>query len=179
VAQAALVDVKESFRSGRTEIVAGLRSTQAPSGAVHLEQLRWAARCDNAEVWREDGARSTGEWLARELGISQWKAHRMIASGHALTSLPYISACLGNGSLSLDKTLELTRFATPETERELVRWARRVTPGGYATGPTSSSPRSSKRSRRSSRLARCRGCTRSMARPCVSMRTFRPISVRW
>jgi hypothetical protein len=53
-----------------------------------------------------------------------------VNAAHALEKLPYISACLGNGSLSLDKVVELTRFAKPEDEEKLVRWARRTTPGG-------------------------------------------------
>ncbi|MGI8774710.1 MAG: DUF222 domain-containing protein, partial [Actinomycetota bacterium] len=130
MAQPSLADIRESFRSDRIELTDGLRAGQAALGALHLEQLRWAVACDNAEVWREDGAKSTGEWLARELGVSSWKAYRMIHSGRGLDNLPYISACLANGSLSLDKVLELTRFAEPDTERRLVAWARRVTPGG-------------------------------------------------
>lgn len=130
MAQPSLVDIRESFRSDRAEIVAGLRSRQASQGAADHELLRWVVKCDNAEIWREDGTKSTGQWLAQQLGISHWKACRMIAAGRALESLPYTSSCLANGSLSLDKVLELTRFATPETERGLVRWARRATPGG-------------------------------------------------
>lgn len=88
------------------------------------------ASWDNAELWRSDGARSTGEWIATHFGISRWKANRMINAGHALNDLPLISAALANGTLSLDKVIELTRFATPETEKKLISWARRVTPAG-------------------------------------------------
>jgi len=54
----------------------------------------------------------------------------MLKAAHALEKLPYISSCLENGSLSLDKVMELTRFATSETETKLVSWGRRVTPKG-------------------------------------------------
>ena len=54
----------------------------------------------------------------------------MINAGHALKTLPLTTAALANGTLSLDKVVELTRFATPETERKLITWGRRVTPAG-------------------------------------------------
>ena len=103
---------------------------QAARGASDLEQIRLLARCDDAEIWRGKGAKSTSEWAAAQFGIPRWKASRMINAGHALKHLPVISAHLERGSLSLDKVIELTRFATPETEKRLVKWARRVTPAG-------------------------------------------------
>jgi hypothetical protein len=37
-------------------------------------------------------------------------------------------SALGSGTLSIDKVLELCRYATPETEHRLISWAKRVTP---------------------------------------------------
>ena len=112
------------------ELQDGYHSCLAARGAADLEQLRWMASWDNADLWRSDGARSTGEWIATHFGISRWKANRMISAGHALKDLPLTSAALASGTLSLDKVVELTRFATPDTERKLITWARRVTPAG-------------------------------------------------
>jgi hypothetical protein len=56
-------------------------------------------------------------------GISWWKADRCVRAGHALERLPKISEAFAAGRLSIDKVVELTRFATPETERRLLRWA--------------------------------------------------------
>ncbi len=39
------------------------------------------------------------------------------------------------GTLSLDKVVELTRFATGATEKELIAWARRVTPAAIRAAP--------------------------------------------
>lgn len=47
----------------------------------------------------------------------------------ALDSLPRIAAALESGALSIDKVVELCRFATPETEKKLVPWAKRVSVG--------------------------------------------------
>lgn len=96
-------------------------------GAADRELLREAAACDRAELFREDGARTAAQWLSAQLGISNWKARRFIAAAYALEHLPLLSDALETGVLSLDKTLELARFATALDEKRLIRWARRVT----------------------------------------------------
>lgn len=68
------------------------------------------------------------QWVSGRYGASRYKAQRMIEAGHSLKSLPRISSALGTGRLDLDRVLELARLATPETERQLISWARRVTP---------------------------------------------------
>jgi hypothetical protein len=60
------------------------------------------------------------------LGISEWKARRLIAAATAIEHLPRISEALSSGRLSLDKIVELTRFATPQDEQKLIRWAQTV-----------------------------------------------------
>jgi hypothetical protein len=48
---------------------------------------------------------------------------------HALERLPRLSLAFSSGELGIDKVVELTRFATPETERDLLRWAKGVSCG--------------------------------------------------
>ena len=80
-------------------------------------------RCDTAELWRLDGAQSIAEWISCQTGWSQWKAGRVLRAAHALPHLPLIAQAHRAGSLCLDKTVELTRFATADTEEDLLRWA--------------------------------------------------------
>jgi hypothetical protein len=85
-------------------------------------------RCGRAEVWRRGGVvtwRSGSRCASR---ISSWAARSWVAAAHALERLPTESAAFEAGSLSVDKVVELTRFATPTSEGELVSWAGRVTP---------------------------------------------------
>jgi hypothetical protein len=84
---------------------------------------------DRREVWQEDGARDMAHWLWMRYGVSDWKARRWIASAHALESLPRIAEAFASGELGVDKVVELTRFATPETEAGLVGWAQAVSSG--------------------------------------------------
>src|SRR5206468_3641946 len=74
------------------------------------------------------GCRDIAQWVAGRYGISDWKARRWVAAGHALASLPCAAAALAAGTLSIDKVVELARVATPESEAKLVSWATRVTP---------------------------------------------------
>jgi Domain of unknown function (DUF222)/HNH endonuclease len=87
------------------------------------------AQADRSEMWEDWGARDTAHWLSMRYGISDWKARRWIAAAHALEALPLISQAFSSGELGIDKVVELTRFATPETERKLISWAQRVSCG--------------------------------------------------
>ncbi len=80
-------------------------------------------------MWRDDGCRDMAQWLSGRLGISQWIAARWVNASHAIPTLPLISQALESGRLCLDKVVELCRFATPESEQELIVWARRVSVG--------------------------------------------------
>jgi len=85
-----------------------------------------APQAETEEIWREEGARDLAHWLSIRYGFSGWKAHRWIAASHALEALPLLSEAFGSGELGVDKVLELCRFARPETERRLLRWAQTV-----------------------------------------------------
>jgi hypothetical protein len=68
-------------------------------------------------------------FIRMRLGISEWKARRWIAAAHALEDLPRISQAFSSGELGIDKVVELTRFASAETEGDLLRWAKQVSCG--------------------------------------------------
>jgi hypothetical protein len=109
---------------------AELDSTQAAVTRAQRRLLEVVAECDRTEMWRADGCRDLAQWLSGRLGISNWAARRWIHAANVLPSLPLLSAALETGSLSLDKVIELCRFATSGTERALIKWARRVTVAG-------------------------------------------------
>src|SRR5262245_52300061 len=108
----------------------------AQADALHTQICRLqrsflavVARIDREEAWADDGARDMAQWLWMRYGISDWKARRWIAAAHALDGLPEVSEALCSGSLGIDKVAELARFATPQTEHDLISWAERVSPG--------------------------------------------------
>jgi hypothetical protein len=90
-----------------------------------LEAIRdWEA----IGLWEEDGFRSPAHWLAARLGTSEWAARRLLHPANALGALPRIAQALQDGTLGLEKIVELCRFASKETEAELIVWARTVRP---------------------------------------------------
>ena len=117
------------IRTDRAALRDELAATIPSTGALDRARLRAIARAHRAALHRDEGARDTAEYLAGLFQISQWKARRWIEAAQALERLPRIAAALEAGALSLDKTVELCRFATPDTEEGLVAWARHVTMG--------------------------------------------------
>src|SRR6266542_238969 len=100
------------------------------------------AEADQCKAWRDSGARDMAHWLWMRYGISDWKARRWIAAAHALEGLPQISEAFASGELGIDKVVELTRFATAETEGRLITWAQGVSCGAirHKGGPGQSVP---------------------------------------
>ncbi len=84
------------------------------------------AEADRQEAWQDSGARDMTHFLSIRYGISCWKASRWINAAHALERLPRLSEALRSGQLGIDKVVELARFATAETESDLVSWANGV-----------------------------------------------------
>lgn len=113
----------------RAAVASELDAAHARVGRAQLKLLQLVAAADRVETWRNSGARDTAHWLGMRYGISQWKARRWIDAAHALDALPRISEALHAGYLGIDKVVELTRFATPETESRLIPWARAVSCG--------------------------------------------------
>ena len=98
--------------------------------ASQLEMLRLLAEAeDRGTIWEDRGAQIMAHWVSLRYGITYHRAERWIAAAHALKGLPLVRRAFERGDLSLDKVMELTRFATDETEDELVGWAQRVSPG--------------------------------------------------
>ena len=113
----------------RIDPLSSLHSAHADVTSAQHRMLKAVAACDSETVWDDGSARDFPHWLSMQLGISSWAARRWINAAHALPDLPRISCAFESGTLGFDKVLDLSRFATPGTERTLVSWARRVSPG--------------------------------------------------
>ena len=110
----------------KDDVVHWMDALHAHISGAHRNLFELIAEADRLEAWRESGARDTAHFLSIRYGISCWKASRWIHTAHALEGLPRISGALRSGQLGIDKVVELTRFATAETESNLVTWARGV-----------------------------------------------------
>jgi hypothetical protein len=96
---------------------------------LQWELLKTLTQLEDLEIWEDDGAWSMTHWVGQQIGVSSWKAERWLSAGRALRSLPTLAEAFSSGELPIDKVVELTRFATPEDEDVLARWAREVASG--------------------------------------------------
>jgi Domain of unknown function (DUF222)/HNH endonuclease len=119
------VNVRQQNRRD-LEVLGAIDGFHAKAGSAQLKLLTALAEADDRKLWRRDGCRDMASWVSGRLGISNWSARRWIVAAHALPSLPLISAALADGTLCLDKVLDLCRFATEDTEQRLISWAQRV-----------------------------------------------------
>jgi hypothetical protein len=108
------------------QLVAAVDATHATICRGQRELLSLIGEVDRRESWLGSGARDTAHWVSMRYGLSCWKANRWIAAAHALEGLPRLADALVSGEVGLDKVVELTRFASPGTEADLVSWAKRV-----------------------------------------------------
>lgn len=68
-----------------------------------------------------------GHWLAQRLEITISEGLRLTNAAHVLERCTLLASYLEEGRISLDKVMQLARFITPETEQDLIRWAKKVT----------------------------------------------------
>jgi Domain of unknown function (DUF222)/HNH endonuclease len=123
-----MFDTKKDLAPDGGEAIARLDRAHATVTSAQRSLLESILQCDRAEVWKPEGFRNLAHWLAARLGTTEWGARRLINAAHTLPHLPRTLEALAAGILGLDKVVELCRLATPETEEELIPWARRVRP---------------------------------------------------
>lgn len=108
------------------ELIRAIDADHAGISRAQRGLLQLIAEGDRLDVWRGSGARDMAHWVAIRHGISEWKARRWVDAAHALEGLPRIAEAFASGLLGIDKVVELTRFATPDTETRLLSWAAEV-----------------------------------------------------
>lgn len=111
------------------ELIQGINASHQRVCSAQRDLFTRIADADRQKVWRDSGARDMAHFVRMRCGISDWKARRWIAAAHALEDLPCVSEAFSSGELGIDKVVELTRFATLETEGDLLSWAKGVSCG--------------------------------------------------
>jgi hypothetical protein len=95
--------------------------------AATYRWLRLVAAFDRRRGWAEWGCRSCAHWLNWKCGLDLRSAREKVRVAHALTDLPLVSEAFARGEISYSKVRAITRIATPETEAELLMFARHGT----------------------------------------------------
>ena len=107
-------------------LTAALDGAHAEVCRAQRRMLALIAEADRSDAWIETGARDMAHWVSIRYDVSWWRASRWIAAAHTLEHLPGLSEALATGRLGLEKVVELARFATPQDEADLLRWAQEV-----------------------------------------------------
>jgi hypothetical protein len=108
------------------ELIEGIGQLHRQTSALQRSLLAFIREYDRRRLWERDGCRHMGQWLAGHLGVTVSEGLRWTTAAHALEHLPLISDAFERGVLSLDKALQLARFATADTEKDLIKWAKRA-----------------------------------------------------
>jgi hypothetical protein len=108
------------------ELLSGVELLKSLDGSVDRRKLELIAAIDDRGAWMGDGSRTLVQWVSAHFQQSHWTASRWIETARALPGLPETARALESGTLPLVKVCELTRFATPESEVGLIRWAQGV-----------------------------------------------------
>jgi uncharacterized protein DUF222 len=116
-------------RDRSAELIEGLDAFHRRACSAQQRLLTLIAAADRQKAWKGSGARDMAHFIRMHYGVSEWKARRWIAAAHALEDLPHISQAFSCGEMGIDKVVELARFATAETEENLIRWAKQVSCG--------------------------------------------------
>ncbi|MDX1492577.1 MAG: DUF222 domain-containing protein [Longimicrobiales bacterium] len=92
--------------------------------AATREFLAAVAECDRHRDFEAAGFGSCAEWLAWRVGLRHNAASERVRVARALEELPLTSESMARGEISFSKVRALTRVATPDSEAELLDFAR-------------------------------------------------------
>ena len=91
--------------------------------SAEAQMMTLIADFDRRGGWKDDFG-SCAEWLAWRIGIKIGPARERVRAARALENLPRTADALRAGSISYAKVRALTRVATPESEAQLLEFAR-------------------------------------------------------
>lgn len=140
-AEARELSVSDLHDLSPAELTEDLHSETRAVGRADRRRLTRIAALYAKRIWETDhtssrsphydshdtsrgAAHDMAAWVSQHLGISRYKAKRMVDCSLAIERLPRLSVALQDGVLNLDKVMELARYVTLDTERKEISWAR-------------------------------------------------------
>jgi hypothetical protein len=118
-------DVAEAIRaSTEADLEDALHQFHGIHCLAHIQLLRVVVEKERRGELRRDGVRSGAEWLSLKLGLSSQVGREWATVAQKLDALPRLSEAYERGEICWDSVRHLVKFATPETEHELVDWAK-------------------------------------------------------
>jgi hypothetical protein len=105
------------------EVEAGVCDLAGQLAALTCRWLGLVAEVVVRGLWADQGATTPAAWLSWRVGLAPSTAREHVRVALRLRDLPGIRAAFADGRLSYSKVRALTRFAVPEIEELLLRWA--------------------------------------------------------
>jgi hypothetical protein len=102
------------------ELVSSITELAGHLNAATRRWLALIAEFDRRKGWSDSATQSCAHWLNWQCGLALGAAREKVRVAHALDELPLIGASMARGELSYSKVRELTRAATPATEKALL-----------------------------------------------------------
>jgi hypothetical protein len=94
-----------------------LRGIAQRRAALDADEARWLREAERARIWTALGMVSMLDYMERALGYTPRAACDRLRVSRALGELPVLAQALVDGELSYSALREVTRVATPDTER--------------------------------------------------------------
>ena len=95
-----------------------LRAIAGKRAALDAEEARWLREAEALQIWKPLGMVSALDYMERILGYAPRTAQERLRVARALGTLPAMTKAMERGEPSFSAARELTRVATPATERE-------------------------------------------------------------
>jgi len=102
------------------ELAASITELTGHLNAANRRWLALIAEFDRRKGWSDSMTQSCAHWLNWQCGLALGAAREKVRVAHSLEELPLIGASMARGELSYTKVRELTRVATPATEKYLL-----------------------------------------------------------
>ena len=118
----ACMDYDALSPADHTDVICQLAAME---NAIKRERLAAMAAYDRKEAWKADSTTSMASWAVGMLGAGRDTAAEEVRVAHRFEELGHIAETFKEGLLSWDQARAVTRFATPETDKQLAAEARK------------------------------------------------------
>ncbi len=103
------------------EIEHWLHASERVIGQIRSQQMELLRQADLRQMPLADGCRSLAEWTAGRLDMTVQSARTLTSTTRRLSDLPMTSHQTAEGNLTYERTDEIARLATPDTEVETLQ----------------------------------------------------------
>jgi len=97
-----------------------LRFLEGAIGRLRASQMELIREADRRQSALAEGCRSLQEWVAGRADVSTETASALVRTAWVLQELPHVAFAVEEGWLSMDRTVEVARLASPDDELDVL-----------------------------------------------------------